>query len=108
MEPPGSLVLNYGRNIRNKIPSIMDLACELADEEDQYILRKGKGEEAEDRARNDRESNIEVEDKVMVKNVFFPNKLTTPFNENFFEVVQKTGSKLVLQGEGRIIRRHLS
>lgn len=101
--------LLYGRNIRDKIPSIADLCTEHMDEEayEQDLLNKGKGKEREDTARGAREVDIRVGDKVLIKNVIVPNKLTTTFGEEAYEVLQRTGNELVLENGRRVIRRHV-
>lgn len=63
--------LLFGRNIRDKIPSIGDLIGEERNYEaaDNYILYKHKKKEKEDQARGARETDINPRDQIVVQNM---------------------------------------
>ncbi|KMQ89050.1 hypothetical protein RF55_11359 [Lasius niger] len=102
--------LLFGRNIRDKIPSIRDLIEEERDEEaaDNDILHKHQGKEREDRARGAKKANINIGDRVVVQNLIVPHKLTSRFGKTEYEVMERIGNELTLSAEGKTIRRHYS
>lgn len=99
--------LMYGRNIRDKIPSITNITGEVIDEEaqDRDLRNKEKGNIGQDKARGAVENNITVGDKVIVKNVMASNKLIPNFGSEHYEVINRTGNELLLEGQNRVIRR---
>ncbi|KAJ8942230.1 hypothetical protein NQ314_010130 [Rhamnusium bicolor] len=105
---PSELLFN--RNIRDKIPSIIDLMAETGDEEarDNDIINKQKGKEKEDRTRNAKEADIKPGDKVLVENMIIPHKLTPRYDKNEYEVLQMQGNEVTLLRDGKILKRHVS
>lgn len=99
--------LLFGRNIRDKIPSIMgeEKDGEAADND---ILNKHKGKEKENKVRAAKETDINPGDQVMVQNVVVPNKLTPKFDKTEYVVVERKGNEVVLGKDGKIIRRHVT
>ncbi|XP_062699139.1 uncharacterized protein K02A2.6-like isoform X2 [Aedes albopictus] len=91
--------LCYGRTIRSKIPSLSDV--EVAPSRDEVADRdrflKEKGKEEEDGKRHAVNSNLEVGDTVLMKNLLPANKLSTTFNPNEYLVVNKEGSRVTIQ-----------
>lgn len=59
-----------------------------AERDRDYILKQEGKKEAE-KKRGARDNVINVEDKVLFKNVVFPHKLTPNFQKTEFEVVKK-------------------
>lgn len=102
--------LMFGRRIRDKIPGIEDLMQMTADGEalDTDMLNKQKGKDREDTSRGAKPSTIEVGDKVLVQNATRANKLESRYRNEEFEVTQKHGNEVILSGEGKILRRHLT
>ncbi|KAJ8949371.1 hypothetical protein NQ317_019521 [Molorchus minor] len=106
---PSELLLN--RNIRDKIPSISDLVNEPGDEEarDTDIIKKHIGKEKEDRVRNAKETEIKHGDKVLIRNMNIPHKLTTRFNNDEYTVIHKEGNEVTVSREdGQVLKRHVS
>lgn len=106
---PSQLLLN--RNIRDKIPSIGDLIYEPSDEEarDNDIMNKQKGKEKEDKIRNAKDSNVKQGDKVLIRNMNIPHKLTTRFNTDEYTVTQKVGNEVTVSREdGQVFKRHIT
>lgn len=107
-EAPTKLMFN--RIIRDKIPSIDDLKdipVESA-EKDQDCLLKHKGKMRSDKRRGAKESNIDVGDKVVLKNVVFPHKLTPNFDTTEYEVTARNGNIVEIKNNGKVIRRNVS
>ncbi|XP_044574131.1 uncharacterized protein K02A2.6-like [Drosophila ananassae] len=106
--PPTELMFN--RIIRDKIPGIQDLVGEFADsaEKDRDCVNKEKGREMADKRRGAKEVNVNVGDKVVLKNVVFPHKLTPNFDTTEYEVVKRTGDLVQVVGEGRTLMRNVS
>lgn len=93
--------LMYGRNIRTKLPSIADLSTTVActDYRDRDQVMKEKGKEYEDSRRRAKHSNLEVGDKVLMKNVLPGNKLTPTFGPDVMTVTAKTGPRVTVQND---------
>ena len=72
------------------------------------MINKYKGKERGDAARRARNVDIAVGDKVLIKNVIFPNKLTPNFDSTEFEVIERNGSELKLANGDKILRRNIS
>lgn len=102
--------LMFGRNIRDRIPSINDLVLDTVDEAaiDNDLVRKQKGKEREDAARGSRFSDICPGDKVLVQNMVIPNKLCSRFGKDEFEVVKRTGNEVLVMKDGKTYRRQVS
>ncbi|XP_017462168.1 PREDICTED: uncharacterized protein LOC108355515 [Rhagoletis zephyria] len=102
--------LMFNRTIRDKLPDIRDLADVMVDSSarDSDLVNNQKGKEVSDKRRGARESTINVGDKVLVKNVVFPSKLTPNFDLTEYEVVGREGNEVELLGDGRKIKRNVS
>ncbi|XP_017470711.1 PREDICTED: uncharacterized protein K02A2.6-like [Rhagoletis zephyria] len=102
--------LMFGRVIRDKIPSIQDLVGEFSDsvEKDRDCVSKHKGKVAADRKRGAKEVDIEVGDKVYLKNVVFPHKLTPNFDTTEYEVMERKGNIVKVVGGGRALMRNVA
>nr|CAH7758770.1 unnamed protein product [Callosobruchus chinensis] len=106
---PSELLFN--RNIRDKIPSISDLIQEPGDEEarENDLINKQKGKEREDRARRAETIEIREGDKVLVKNVVVPHKLTTGFDKKKYTVLKRENNEITIRrADGHILKRHIS
>lgn len=104
--------LMFGRNIRTKIPSLQDVntAVPVTDYRDRDQTAKEKGKEREDERRKAKPSNIEVGDKVFMKNVLPGNKLTPTFNSTVMTVEAKQGPRITVRNEetGKVYDRNSS
>ena len=102
--------LLFGRNIRDKIPSINDLVLEDLDGEvrDNDALNKQKGKEREDVARASKEDDISVGDKVITKRLVRSHKLQTNFGKEEYEVIGRKGNEVTLMKDGQTLQRHVS
>lgn len=102
--------LMFNRRIRDKIPGIEDIGEEVIDTSarDNDMMNKQKGKVKADSRRNAKDSNIQVGDKVLLKNVVFPNKLTPNFDKTTYEVVERNGSEVKVVGAGRTYTRNIS
>ncbi|KAH8292638.1 hypothetical protein KR054_011788 [Drosophila jambulina] len=102
--------LMFNRVIRDKIPSINDLIGETVDseEKDRDLLRKHKGKAAADTTRRAREIDIQVGDKVLLKNVVLAHKLTPTFDTTTYEVTNRKGNVVVTSSGGKSLTRNIS
>nr|CAH7744111.1 unnamed protein product [Callosobruchus chinensis] len=102
--------LLFGRNIRDKIPSIDDLVNTDIDEEarDNDMLNKQKGKEKEDRVRKAKPCDIQPGDKVLTLNTTTSNKLESRFLNEEFEVIGRKGNEITIKSNGKIFKRHIS
>lgn len=103
--------LLFGRNIRDKIPSLADLIGEPIDEEarDNDLTNKHKGKEKEDGSRRAKQSSIQIGDKVLAKNMTKPHKLVTRFGTEEFTVTEKDDNEVTITKEnGQTCKRHIS
>lgn len=102
--------LLFGRNIRDKIPSINDFTVDQGDEEakDNDMIRKQKGKEKEDVARGSKDSDICPGDKVLVQNMVTPHKLCSRFGNEVFDVLERRGNEVTIMREGKVYRRQVS
>jgi len=75
-----------------------------SEERDRDFINKKKRKEVADKTRRATESKIQLEDKVVLKNVIFPNKLTP----NFDKVIQIDGSVVKISGGGKTYLRNIS
>ena len=89
--------LMFNRKIRTKLP---DIQFSLNDEEirDKDMYMKEKNRQYIDTKRKAEERNIEIGDKVLVKQDR-ENKLSTPFAQEPHIVVDKLGSQITVQGQ---------
>jgi len=106
--PPSELMFN--RTIRDKIPGVQDIVGEVgeSEERDRDFINKEKGKEVADKTRRATESKIQLGDKVVLKNVIFPNKLTPNFDTTVYEVIQIDGSIVKISGGGKTYLRNIS
>nr|CAH7764967.1 unnamed protein product [Callosobruchus chinensis] len=104
------VLLLFGRNIRDKIPSIDDLVNTDIDEEarDNDMLNKQKGKEKEDRVRKAKPCDIQPGDKVLTLNTTTSNKLESRFLNEEFEVIGRKGNEITIKSNGKIFKRHIS
>lgn len=90
-----------GRAVRTKLPQLTDI--EMVPIRDEIVerdfLSKLKGKERTDENKKAKISDIQVGDKVHTKNVIKENKLTTTFNENEFEVIDRQGPVVTLANQ---------
>lgn len=102
--------LLFGRNIRDKIPSIKDVAIDHEDEEarDNDMVQKQKGKEREDASRKSRDSDICPGDKVLVKNMVTPHKLCTRFDGGEYDVIERKGNEVSVMRDGKVYKRQVS
>lgn len=105
---PSELLFN--RRIKDKIPCLEDINIETLDEEvyDQDLVQKDKGKRREDSKRRANEKEIKPGDKVVVKNIFFPHKLTANFSNIEYNVLHRNGNELTLFGDGKTIKRNVA
>jgi hypothetical protein len=101
----------FGKTIRDKIPTLNEKCSFEFDDEvrDLDLFNKTKGKEREDSNRRSLKSNIEIGDKVLMKNVIIRNKLTPTFGCTEFTVTSKSGSQVTLiDDDGRQFKRNVS
>jgi transposase InsO family protein len=106
---PSELI--FKRVIRDKIPSIQDVYIEpvLEEAKDMDMIRKQKGKEREDTRRGAKETDLDVGDRVLLRNVLFPNKLTPTFDSEEYEVVERENSEVLIKNRfGKMVRRNIS
>ncbi|XP_043064924.1 uncharacterized protein K02A2.6-like [Drosophila ficusphila] len=102
--------LMFNRLIRDKMPGIQDLGAEVLDsaERDQDCVAKQKGKESADKKRGAKEIDIGVGDKVLIKNVVFPHKLTPNFDPTEYDVLERKGNIAIVSRDGRRLTRNIS
>lgn len=108
MKAPAELM--FGRNIRDKIPSIsqpMERNEELFDRDKQ---KKEEGKEYSDNKRKASHSDIQEGDNVLVKRLKKTNKLDTAFNPVEHRVVTKKGPDTLVEdlSTNKIYRRNVA
>lgn len=90
-----------GREIRTKLPGLMDI--ETVPIRDEVVERdhemKMKGKERVDMKRRAALNDIKVGDTVLQKNMIKDNKLTSTFNSTEFEVVDRQGPVVTLSNQ---------
>lgn len=94
--------LLFGRTIRDKIPSITEKwGFEMNDSEirDIDLINKEKGKASEDNRRHAKQSEIQVGDRVLMKNVIIQNKLTSMFSNDEYVVTQRKGAEVTVQNQ---------
>ena len=98
--------LLFGRKIRTKLPRLQECTCE--DEvRDRDNERKEKGKMYTGCKRNARENDIQKGDKVLLRQER-DNKLSTPFKQVPFTVVQKNGNSVLVEADGVQYRRNVT
>ncbi|XP_043471001.1 uncharacterized protein K02A2.6-like [Leptopilina heterotoma] len=88
--------LFYKRQFRDKLPSVLDVENAETNSEvrDKDFEMKMKGKESKDKKRKAKESDINIGEKVYVKNIIKQNKLTTDFNPAIHTVTRKEKSNV--------------
>ena len=90
--------LLFGRKVRTKLTKLQEITCE--DEiRDCDSERKEKGKPYADCKRNACENDIQKGDKVLLRQER-DNKLSTPFKQVPFTVVQKNGNSFLAEADG--------
>lgn len=98
--------LLFGRKIRTKLPQLQEFTCD--DEvRDRDSERKEKGKMYADCKRNACENDIQKGDKVLLRQER-DNKLSTPFKQVPFTVVQKNGNSVLVEADGVQYRRNVT
>lgn len=102
--------LMFGRNIRDKLPSVhqpVETDYELADRDKQ---KKHEGKEYGDAKRRAKESEVQVGDTVVTKRQQMPNKLATPYEPTPYTVVKRSGAEAVIKSSesGSTYRRNVA
>ncbi|CAK1596248.1 unnamed protein product [Parnassius mnemosyne] len=103
--------LFYGRQFRDKLPFLTDLENSYDDQEirDRNIERKDKSKLNEDRKRRAVDRELEIGDKVYVKNLIKENKLVSEFNPTPHTVISSKGSDINIKNDetGQEYRRNI-
>ncbi|CAK1596121.1 unnamed protein product [Parnassius mnemosyne] len=103
--------LFYGRQFRDKLPFLTDLENSYDDQEirDRDIERKDKSKLNEDRKRRAVDRELEIGDKVYVKNLIKENKLVSEFNPTPHTVISSEGSDINIKNDetGQEYRRNI-
>lgn len=103
--------LFFGRQCRDKIPSLSDLGNKELDGEvrDRDKSRKEKGKEYSDRKRNAGENHLEPGDKIYVKNLIKENKTCPEFNPTPHSVISSGGGDVQVRNDetGQVYRRNV-
>ncbi|XP_058456329.1 uncharacterized protein K02A2.6-like [Malaya genurostris] len=91
----------YGHTIRSKLPRLSDIEEVPRNDEvfDCDFICKQKGKEHADKKRQATPSLLRVRDTVLMQNLLPGNKLTTTYGPTEFEVVDKTGARVVIQNK---------
>jgi len=102
--------LMYNRTIRDKIPGIEDILDQDVDSEerDKDMCQKEKGKKVADAARGAKDIQLTVGDRVLIKNVIFPHKLTPTFDPTVYEVTSRDGDVVQVTGNGKSYTRNAS
>lgn len=103
--------LFYKRQFRDKIPAAPDMEYKTIDEEvrDRDLQMKEKGKEYGDLKRKATDSNCEIGEKVLVKNVIKNNKLTSNFNPTTHTITDVNGGDISIRNDetGKEYRRNI-
>lgn len=102
--------LMFGRNIRDKLPSIktpLERDEELADRDKE---KKEKEREYGDAKRRAKEIDIQPGDEVLVKRSIITNKLSSTFEPDIHKVVKRNGAEVTIEAKesGKQYRRNAS
>lgn len=100
----------FGRNIRDKLPSILnplEIDEETADRDKE---KKEKERVYADAKRKAKENEIGMGDEVLVKRSIKTNKLASTFEPTVHKVINRTGSEAVIEAEdtGKRYRRNVA
>lgn len=102
--------LFFCRQFRDKIPSLTDIDSPFVSEvRDKDKIMKEKGKEYEDRKRKAQVTDMEIGEKVYVKNMVKENKLTTNFNPTPHTIINSKGSEYNVRNDetGQELRRNV-
>lgn len=103
--------LFFKRRFRDKIPFAPDVENKLIDSDvrDRDMLMKEKGKEYGDRKRRATDSNLEIGEKVMLKNITKDNKLTPNYNPTSHTVTGVTDGDIHVRNDetGKEYRRNI-
>lgn len=103
--------LFYGRQFRDKLPFLADLENNYDDSEirDKDKEKKEKNKLNEDRKRKAKDRELEIGEKVYVKNMIKENKLVSEFNPTPHTVVSAEGSDVNVKNDetGQEYRRNI-
>ena len=103
--------LFYRRQFRDKIPSAPDIEFKIIDEDvrDRDLQLKEKGKEYGDLKRRATDNNLQIGEKVLVKNLIKENKLTTNFNPTTHTVTGVAGGDVNIRNDdtGKEYRRNI-
>lgn len=95
LKTPSELL--FGRNIRDKIPSIHQPIETDEEVRDRDLMEKEKGRIYADKRRGAKITDISIGDKVLVKRQAKTNKLSSTFGPEKFIVISKKGSEAVIE-----------
>lgn len=102
--------LCYGRTIRSKLPSILDLETSPPDSDfrERDSILKEKGKIYADEKRGAKKNFIQVGDSVLMQNLISGNKLLPTYNTQEFEVVRKSGPRVEIKNKsnGKLYERN--
>ncbi|XP_046865646.1 uncharacterized protein LOC124459908 [Drosophila willistoni] len=102
--------LMFNRIIRDKIPDVRDVVGDVGEssERDLDCWNKQKGKKKADKGRGAKASDIQPGDKIVLKNVLCPHKLTPTFDTTEYVVVNRKGNIVQVQGGGKTLTRDVS
>ena len=104
--------LMFGWTIRDKLPTIATEEIGIKDEEirDRDRFLKEQGKEKADKKRKAAETDLEVGDKVMAKNMHKTNKLSSTFEKEKYRIIKKNLNDVLIEEEesGKLYRRAAS
>ena len=98
--------LLFRRRIRTKLPHLQEFSIEDEDR-DRDGGRKAKGKVYAECQKNARESEIREGDKVLLRQEK-ENKLSTPYKQSPFTVIQKNGNSVLVEADGVECRRNVT
>lgn len=98
-QAPSELLQN--RKLRYKLPQLDDLSSTPPSTEfrDRDTQKKFEGKVREDNRRGAKRSEIEIGDKVLMKNLLPKDKLSTDFHKEKFLVVDKEGTNVTIESD---------
>lgn len=95
LESPAKLM--FGRNIRDKLPSIEQPLDADEAVKDRDLERKQKGKEYGDEIRHAKPNDIEEGDKVVIKRTVLSNKLQAKYEPTIYVVLKRMGSEVTVK-----------
>ncbi|XP_029717333.2 uncharacterized protein K02A2.6-like [Aedes albopictus] len=101
--------LMFGRRFRDLIPHMQMELCDDEELRDRDRIVKHNAKECRDRRVGAKESQIEVGDEVLLKNMTPQNKLSSNFLSTAAKVIHRNGNSLTLETEnGQVYKRNTS